>query len=965
RGTVSAALDADGRAFTFSAPGVMDFRGSFSATIVSGGETQELVSAAGTLAVPAEQAEEATPSGRAEVTAVTLRFGKEQIDLLFRLGRIPGVPGVLAQAGVRNIGAASVNLQQLTPIALEGTLAGSPSEWLVTGLHPETPVLCAVDEINDSLHLHEYGGLYRKDRVGFLFGPAGDPVAYIHVCLTPSGNGRAGLALSADMSGVRVDPGQTRWGQQVALIFEPPRLALERWSEWVASTHGARTSKRALTGWSSVYSPGRIASGADVRSVVDQVVNSAGRLRPDVIQIGENFDVEPGVPFDMNALFPEGLSFYAQTISAAGMKPGLKFDFILPGMTMDSCVAEVQRAVQQGFSYLKIGYHQNSETFVKGLVGGTRTSLETYRENFQILRKAAGEDTYILFCDFYPNRATLGLVDASRTGPVTVRKGIKDIIMHVLRSYPLNGRWFTVDNDTYYMATELKDVSPVVGGWPLARTWISMVGLSCGAAFTSDLWDQEKFKPYWRNVEVLTPPATERTEVLDVCMAREWPRLVGHVTRPWGDWTVVLLWNPADKEQPVTLDFAQAGLDPKRRYAVWSFWDNRYLGVAEGSWTTPKLAPSACQHLRFTALERRSARPVLIGSDLHIYCGAAEIKRFAGWRGALEIELTDAGAREGDLYVYSRYQPVLRSASGCTVTGIGGGGENVWRISLEGRQRGKPQQVGLELLLPVTRQIWFWFLIATVIGSLLFAAWRYVSGSRAQLALARLEQQTARQQERARIARDLHDDLGAGLVEISFGSDLAQDAVLGEKEVREGMREIGARARELTSALDEIVWAVNPKHDSVSSLAEYFCLYAQKFFRGTSVRCELEVAREIPEASLNADQRHSLFLAFKEALSNVVQHARATRVCLAIFAESHMLHVSVSDDGCGMDLTAQRQHTGADGLGNMRRRLQQLGGRCELMSQPAQGMKVVFLVSLYGHGEKRGESNDESRLGRR
>jgi len=129
-----------------------------------------------------------------------------------------------------------------------------------------------------------------------------------------------------------------------------------------------------------------------------------------------------------------------------------------------------------------------------------------------------------------------------------------------------------------------------------------MVGLSCGAAFTSDPWNEERFKPYWRNAEILTPPAKERTVVADLCTSKEWPRLVGRVKREWGDWTVALLWNPLEKEQKVTLDFARIGLDPGRRYAVWSFWDNRYLGVVEGSYTTPFLAASASQHLCITEL---------------------------------------------------------------------------------------------------------------------------------------------------------------------------------------------------------------------------------------------------------------------------------------------------------------------------------------------------------------------------
>ena len=157
----------------------------------------------------------------------------------------------------------------------------------------------------------------------------------------------------------------------------------------------------------------------------------------------------------------------------------------------------------------------------------------------------------------------------------------------------------------------------------------------------------------------------------------------------------------------------------------------------------------------------------------------------------------------------------------------------------------------------------------------------------------------------------------------------------------------------MVTALDEIVWAVNPKHDSVSSLATYFCQFAQHFLKATAVRCHLEVARDLPAAPLNAEQRHSLFLAFKEALSNVVQHSDATDLRLAIAAHDRTLTVTVSDNGRGLTPGPASERNGADGLGNMQRRLQQLGGCCELTSSPEQGTTVAFRVPLPAVGRPR------------
>ena len=261
---------------------------------------------------------------------------------------------------------------------------------------------------------------------------------------------------------------------------------------------------------------------------------------------------------------------------------------------------------------------------------------------------------------------------------------------------------------------------------------------------------------------------------------------------------------------------------------------------------------------------------------------------------------------------------------------------------------------GRSLALTVAPYLWeaAWFrIVAVVSASGLFGAGVLLAVRRRYWRkLERLQQAQALERERTRIAQDLHDDLGAGLVEINLGSELAQDSALGPDEVREHTREIGARAREMVIALDEIVWAVNPKHDSVSSLASYFCQFAQHFLKTTSVRCHLDVARDLPAAPLNAEQRHNLFLAFKEALCNVVQHAGATDLRLAITASGGTLTVVVNDNGRGLTPGVPGERSGADGLGNMQRRLQQLGGSCDLTSSPESGTTVTFKVPLSGIG---------------
>jgi len=937
-------LNADGRVFTFTMPGVMTFKGSYSVSLVRDvenpepssdlnryaqplGQTQELQSTTGQLLAPPEQTTEETPHGQASVIQTAIRFDQEQVDLLFRFSQVTGVAGFQAQAGILNRGATPLRLVSVTPVALEGSVEGTPTQWLVTSLNTSSklaPSFMSLDEIHQPLTVFEYGSLYRGDGNGFVFGPAGTPIAYVQASITHNTNGKMTFVFSAEMDGVQVNPGEVRWGQQVALFTQPPQAALAHWARWVARTHQARTDKGALWGWNSWSFHGMNVSGKDVLAEVEAVLNSGQRLRPAVMEIDHGYRYEE-VPKGISEKFSEGMGFYAKRIAETGARPGLFVNFKGPPGFSNIC-ERVRSAVKDGFTDIKI-----NQTFLTlpDDPAPVKTSFERMRDGFARIREVAGEETYLRYNAGHPDRATVGFVDSSRSGVGTTRLTIRDAIPGVLRSFHLNDRWFALHCDAYYMGTDIANVSEITGGWPLVRTWMSMVGLSCGVALTSDPWHWESFKPYWRNVEVMTPPACERTEVLDLCTDHEWPRLVGHVNRPWGGMTVALLWNPGNTEQTITLDFRKAGLHPTHRYAVWSFWDNRYLGVTQGSWTTPALAPSASQHLCFTDLDvdHTVEKPILIGSGLHIYCGAAEIKDVKRSRDFLEIELTDAGAQEGDLFIYSRRQPVWKAATGCTVAEIASAGENVWRIRLTERQVGAPQAVSLAILLPVTQQIWFWALCGVLVLSVGFAAWRY-------LAMLRLQRVHALEQERARIARDIHDEVGSSLTKIGKLASKLED------------RTIAETARSVVQAMDEIVWTVNPRNDTLESLAEYIVHFAEDFLRHAGVPYDLDVAFDLPDLMLSAEVRHNIFMATKEALNNAVKHASPKRIWLKLSVEGEWLTLIIRDDGCGFDPSSRG--VGADGLSNIRQRLQAVGGELGIESVPGQGSTMTLRVKLKG-----------------
>ena len=208
----------------------------------------------------------------------------------------------------------------------------------------------------------------------------------------------------------------------------------------------------------------------------------------------------------------------------------------------------------------------------------------------------------------------------------------------------------------------------------------------------------------------------------------------------------------------------------------------------------------------------------------------------------------------------------------------------------------------------------------------------------------RAERQRVVEQERTRVAQDLHDELGATLTEVSMLGSLARTESLPPEAKDRYLDQLTRVSRTLVATLDEIVWAVNPKYDSVASLASYYSLFAQRFLNLAGISCRLQVAETFPDAPLDSRLRHGVFLAFKEALNNAVQHSGATEVRIAMEVKDNQLKISVADNGKGFDFAAAVP--GSDGVTNMRERMKKLGGHCEITSGAGRGAVVEFQLPL-------------------
>jgi signal transduction histidine kinase len=205
----------------------------------------------------------------------------------------------------------------------------------------------------------------------------------------------------------------------------------------------------------------------------------------------------------------------------------------------------------------------------------------------------------------------------------------------------------------------------------------------------------------------------------------------------------------------------------------------------------------------------------------------------------------------------------------------------------------------------------------------------------------RVERQHALEAERSRIARDLHDDLGSSLTEISVLASTGQRPGPGETSHPKLFQAIAGKARQLIAALDVIVWAVDPEDNSVQSLGDYLTGYTEEFFSHTSISCRFKVPVAFPEINLDGRVRHDLLLAVKETLNNIIRHAQATEVEFAMAIADGFLEIGIADNGRGFE-----GHGHGHGLKNLSARLQQLHGSCVVDSKPGSGTTVKIRLPM-------------------
>ncbi|QNH61739.1 sensor histidine kinase [Hymenobacter sediminicola] len=249
-----------------------------------------------------------------------------------------------------------------------------------------------------------------------------------------------------------------------------------------------------------------------------------------------------------------------------------------------------------------------------------------------------------------------------------------------------------------------------------------------------------------------------------------------------------------------------------------------------------------------------------------------------------------------------------------------------------------PQGAALRIIVtpPWYRTWWFRVGLSWVIFGLLFMAYRM-----------RVRQLLALERVRHGIARDLHDDMGSTLSSISILSQIARNHQHQHRPEQAAalLEQIGESSRRMLDAMDDIVWAINPAHDSLEDVTARMRSFASEVLEARGIEFVFQASPSMQGLKLDMRARREFFLLFKEAINNLAKYARCQHARIQLTYEQGLLHLTVQDDGVGFDPTQPAQGSG-NGLTNMRSRAAAMAGQLTIETAPGQGTTLHLRVPL-------------------
>jgi signal transduction histidine kinase len=241
---------------------------------------------------------------------------------------------------------------------------------------------------------------------------------------------------------------------------------------------------------------------------------------------------------------------------------------------------------------------------------------------------------------------------------------------------------------------------------------------------------------------------------------------------------------------------------------------------------------------------------------------------------------------------------------------------------------------------PFWKTTWFILSSSIVLILLILAIARYIFTRNLREKILILEKEKALEKERNRISQDMHDELGSGLTKISILSEVAMAQLEAPEKTIDQLKNISNSSRALVDTLQDIIWILNSKNETLDNLCAYIREYTFKYFEASDIKIKVHFPEKIEARALLDDQRRSILMVFKEAFHNITKHSHCTQIEMRLEITAHYAKFILIDNGIGFDQANVRQF--ANGLNNMKKRMSSIGGDFAISSKLKEGARTEF-----------------------
>jgi signal transduction histidine kinase len=245
---------------------------------------------------------------------------------------------------------------------------------------------------------------------------------------------------------------------------------------------------------------------------------------------------------------------------------------------------------------------------------------------------------------------------------------------------------------------------------------------------------------------------------------------------------------------------------------------------------------------------------------------------------------------------------------------------------------GQTASVSFRIPAPFTRTPVFYALMALALGGLVYTFYSY-----------RQKQLNNTLQIRSEISRNLHDEVGANLTNISLSSLRARQQLHNKKAVSQLLESIYQDSQTVSEAMRDIIWSIDPAIDTLGDALPRMLHYATRLLEANKIELHAEIPAAVEDIKLSMKQRRDVYLIFKEGVNNMAKHSNATQAFIHFASAANTLIMTIMDNGSGFDTRAIRM---SNGLRNMRERARDHGWQLEIESGPKEGTTITLHAGI-------------------